>query len=79
MGYIDGFGDVMAMETGMLQYVMGLLARDYQKELAMLGVVLPDVTRIPAVRFDEAKRLAAEKYGRRNPQPLRPGARGGAF
>ena len=74
MGYIDGFGDVMAMETGMLQYVMGLLARDYQKELAMLGVVLPDVTRIPAVRFDEAKRLAAEKYGRRirNPYDLEP-------
>ena len=64
----------MAMETGMLQYVMGLLARDYQKELAMLGVVLPDVTRIPAVRFDEAKRLAAEKYGRRirNPYDLEP-------
>ena len=74
MGYIDGFEDVMAMETGMLQYVMGLLARDYQKELAMLGVVLPDVSRIPAVRFDEAKRLAAEKYGRRirNPYDLEP-------
>lgn len=74
MGYIDGFGDVMAMETGMLQYVMGLLARDYQKELSMLGVVLPDVSRIPAVRFDEAKRLAAEKYGRRirNPYDLEP-------
>ena len=74
MGYIDGFEDVMAMETGMLQYVMGLLARDYQKELAVLGVVLPDVSRIPAVRFDEAKRLAAEKYGRRirNPYDLEP-------
>ena len=74
MGYIDGFEDVMAMETGMLQYVMGLLARDCQKELAMLGVVLPDVSRIPAVRFDEAKRLAAEKYGRRirNPYDLEP-------
>ena len=74
MGYIDGFEDVMAMETGMLQYVMGLLARDYQKELTMLGVVLPDVSRIPAVRFDEAKRLAAEKYGRRirNPYDLEP-------
>lgn len=74
MGYIDGFEDVMAMETRMLQYVMGLLARDYQKELAMLGVVLPDVSRIPAVRFDEAKRLAAEKYGRRirNPYDLEP-------
>ena len=74
MGYIDGFEDVMAMETGMLQYVMKLLERDYKKELAMLDVTLPDVSRIPAVRFDEAKKLASEKYGRkiRNPYDLEP-------
>ena len=74
MGYIDSFEDVMAMETGMLQYVMKLLERDYKKELAMLDVTLPDVSRIPAVRFDEAKKLASEKYGRkiRNPYDLEP-------
>lgn len=41
MGYIDGFEDVMAMETGFLQYTMKLLRRDYQKELEMLEVKLP--------------------------------------
>ena len=60
MGYIDGFEDVMAMETGFLQYTMALLAKDYQKELDMLGVKLPDVSRIPAVRFDQAKEYIAE-------------------
>ena len=74
MGYIDGFEDVMAMETGFLQYTMALLAKDYQKELDMLGVKLPDVRRIPAVRFDQAKELVSEKYNRkiRNPYDLEP-------
>ena len=74
MGYIDGFEDIMAMETGFLQYTMKLLAKDYQKELDMLGVKLPDVSRIPAVRFDQAKELVSEKYNRkiRNPFDLEP-------
>lgn len=74
MGYIDGFEDVMAMETGFLQHAMGLLESEYKKELDMLEVALPDVGRIPTVRFDRAKELAAEKYGRpiRNPYDLEP-------
>ena len=74
MGYIDGFEDVMAMETGFLQYTMALLAKDYQKELNMLGITLPDVSKIPAVRFDKAKEMVAEKYNRtiRNPYDLEP-------
>ena len=62
MGYIDSFRDVMDMETGMLQYVMKLLEQDYKKELDMLGVTLPEVGRIPAVRFDQAKELLIGRY-----------------
>ena len=74
MGYIDGFEDVMAMETGFLQYAMGLLEGEYKRELQMLDVTLPEVGKIPAVRFDRAKELAAEKYGRKikNPYDLEP-------
>ena len=74
MGYIDGFEDVMAMETGFLQYAVGLLEREYKKELQMLDVTLPEVGKIPVVRFDRAKELAAEKYGRKikNPYDLEP-------
>ena len=74
MGYIDDFTDIMAMETGFLQYTMALLAKDYQKELDMLGITLPDVSKIPAVRFDKAKEMVAEKYNRtiRNPYDLEP-------
>ena len=74
MGYIDGFEDIMAMETGFLQYAMKLLEKDYAKELKMLGVTLPNVEKIPVVRFDEAKKMVSEKYDRRikNPYDLEP-------
>lgn len=74
MGYIDSFEDVMAMETGFLQYTMELLRREYKKELEILAVDLPAAERIPQVRFDRAKELVAEKYNRRirNPYDLEP-------
>ncbi len=74
MGYIDSFEDIMAMETGFLQYMTRLLASDYEKELKLLDITLPDTEKIPAVRFDKAKELVAEKYNRkiRNPFDLEP-------
>ena len=74
MGYIDSFEEIMAMETGFLQYAMKLLKEDYSKELEILKVELPDASRIPAVRFDTAKELVAKKYNRqiRNPFDLEP-------
>lgn len=74
MGYLDGFEDIMAMETGFLQYTMALLREEYKKELDLLEVTLPEVDRIPAVRFDKAKELVSEKYNRKikNPYDLEP-------
>ncbi len=74
MGYIDSFADIMAMETGFLQYTMDLLSREYQKELELLKIELPKVDKIPAVKFMDAKALVAEKYNRqfRNPFDLEP-------
>ena len=74
MGYIDGFEDIMGMETGFLQYAMELLKKDYAKELQILKIELPKVDQIPAVRFDKAKELVSAKYNRkiRNPYDLEP-------
>lgn len=74
MGYIDGFEEIMAMETGFLQYTMDLLEREYRPELDILDVTLPKVDRIPTVRFDLAKELVSEKYSRKikNPYDLEP-------
>ncbi len=74
MGFIESFEDLMAMETGFLQYAMELLQGSYGGELALLGVELPKTEEIPQVRFDRAKEMVAEKYGRpiRNPYDLEP-------
>lgn len=74
MGYIDGFEDIMDMEAAVLTYIIGLLKREYEKELKLLNVELPSTENIPAVRFDEAKQLVAEKYNRKikNPYDLEP-------
>ncbi|MGN0141182.1 MAG: aspartate--tRNA(Asn) ligase [Roseburia sp.] len=74
MGYIDSFADIMAMETGFLQYTMQLLEKEYAREVKLLGITLPKTTEIPTVRFDEAKQRVAEKYHRefRNPYDLEP-------
>lgn len=74
MGYIDDFTDIMAMETGFLQYMVKLLKEEYSQELALLKAELPEVEQIPAVTFAEAKRLASEKYGTqiKNPYDLEP-------
>ena len=74
MGFIDSFEDIMQMETKVLQNIMAVLKADYAPQLRMLGVTLPKVDSIPAVRFDEAKRMVSEKYGRkiRDPFDLEP-------
>ncbi len=74
MGYIDSFEDIMAMEVGFLQYTMNLLATEYAKEVKMLGITLPNVDKIPTVKFKDAKELVSEKYNRtiRNPFDLEP-------
>ncbi len=74
IGFVDSFQDVMAVEAGYLQYTMALLEREYGEDLQRLEVQLPGVDRIPCVRFEEAKVLAAEKYGYRirDPYDLEP-------
>lgn len=74
MGYIDGFEEIMEMETGFLQYTIDLLKKEYAQELKMLKIELPDVSNIPTVRFSEAKELVSEKYDRKikNPYDLEP-------
>lgn len=74
MGYIESFMDICQMETGFLQYTMELLANEYANEVRILKLELPKVDKIPYVRFDEAKKLVSEKYGKaiKNPFDLEP-------
>lgn len=69
MGYIDSFEDIMAMEQQMLSFTFEFLRNHYEKELTILKVSLPDVSKIPQVRFKEAKELVSEKYNRKIKMP----------
>ena len=69
MGYIDGFEDIMDMEAAMLNYTFDFISKEYAKEVKLLDITLPNTTNIPAVRFDEAKRLVSEKYDRKIKDP----------
>ena len=74
IGYIRSFYEIMETEQAMLVYTFDLLRKDYAKELKILDITLPDASKIPTVRFDEAKELVAKKYGRqiKNPYDLEP-------
>ncbi|HKM34530.1 MAG TPA: aspartate--tRNA(Asn) ligase [Lachnospiraceae bacterium] len=64
MGYIDGFEDIIKMETRLLQYTMTFLAEKYSYELELLKVDLPSMNNIPSIKFLEAKELVAKNYHR---------------
>lgn len=74
MGFIEGFEDIMSMETGFLIYTMQLLKNEYAKELSVLQIELPEISEIPTIKFKEAKKLIAREYNRiiRSPYDLEP-------
>ncbi|MBQ9729658.1 MAG: aspartate--tRNA(Asn) ligase [Clostridia bacterium] len=62
MGFIEGFEDIMNMETGVLKYIMELLRTEYANEVALLKVDLPVITEIPCIKFMDAKELLMKKF-----------------
>lgn len=57
MGYIKDMYDVMDMETAMLRYLMQYLKENYQPEIKILDADIPEVTEIPAIKFEDAVAL----------------------
>lgn len=62
MGYIDGFEDIMNMETYALKHIFRRLPEVCEEELALLEVKVPDIDQIPAIRFSEAQEIAAKQH-----------------
>lgn len=62
MGFIDGFEDIMNMETGALKYIMNLLKTEYSGELALLHADVPEIDRIPTIKFMEAKEVIIKQF-----------------
>ena len=57
MGYIDSMYDVMEMETAMLRFMMTYLKEKYAPEIKTLNADIPEVTEIPAIKFEDAVAL----------------------
>ena len=64
VGFIDSFYDIMELETAMLRETFDFVREHYPEELALLGVKMPTIAEIPAVRFDEAKEMVSKAYNR---------------
>ncbi len=62
MGFINDFTDIMEMETGLLKHVMNLLKNEYSAELELLHAVVPEIDKIPSIKFMDAKELLMTKY-----------------
>lgn len=61
MGFIDSFTDIMEMETGVLKYIMELLKTEYAPEAELLKADIPQIDKIPCIRFKDAKELCVKK------------------
>lgn len=69
MGFIEDFTEIMQTETALLKYMMNYLNTEYADVIKTLGITLPDIDEIPAVRFKDAKEMAAAEYGRKIKDP----------
>ena len=62
MGFINGFEDIMNMETGVLKYIMNLLKTEYKNEVELLHIDIPEIDSIPCMKFMDAKELLMKKF-----------------
>ena len=62
MGMIDGFEDIMNMETGVLKYIMNLLKTEYKNEVELLRIDVPEITEIPVIKFMDAKEVIMKTF-----------------
>ncbi|MEC1178650.1 aspartate--tRNA(Asn) ligase [Metasolibacillus meyeri] len=60
MGFIDSYEEIMKMETAMLSHIISLLNDMYRNELNLFNVELPIINEIPAISFNEAKKILSQ-------------------
>ncbi|MCI8609422.1 MAG: aspartate--tRNA(Asn) ligase [Firmicutes bacterium] len=73
MGYIDGFEDLMDLETRMFRFLFELLNEEYQPELDLTlgkGERLPDIGEPAKISFADAKELYGKMSGKKVQDPV---------
>ena len=73
MGFIESFQDLMELETRMFRYIFHLLNTEYAAELDLVlgaGRRLPELDKVPQIKFADAKELYAQKSGKKITDPV---------
>ena len=73
MGFIESFQDLMELETRMFRYIFRLLNTEYASELDLVlgaGRRLPELDKVPQIKFADAKELYAQKSGKKITDPV---------
>ncbi len=65
MGFIRGMQDIMDTEAAYLKFAMQYLKERCPDEIALLGAVIPDIGRIPVMKFKDAKKTVVEYFGKK--------------
>lgn len=64
LGFIERFEELMELETAMIRQTLAFLKEEYQEELTLLKVKVPELQEIPTVKFMEAKELITKTCNR---------------
>lgn len=68
MGFIDGYEDLMNLETELLRSILVHLTQSSVRALRTLGITLPTVpSRIPRLTLSEAHMLLKDRFGKLSP------------
>lgn len=62
--FINGYEELMSLETAMLIEVFEHIKDNCAEELSLLNATVPSFTEIPAIHFCEAKELISKTFGR---------------
>jgi nondiscriminating aspartyl-tRNA synthetase len=65
MGFIEGEQDVMRMHGNVIREIFRGLRENCAAQLVRYHVELPDLEEIPQLNFEEARRILAERFGKR--------------
>ncbi|HOJ64154.1 MAG TPA: aspartate--tRNA(Asn) ligase [Spirochaetota bacterium] len=64
MALENGYEDLILVETLILNHILEKIKTDCQNEIELLGITLPEITKIYTVKFSDVKDIIYKKYNK---------------